>query len=127
MPCLTYYNDEEVVEFISKCPVDDCDNKEYIRWGHLGCGWNNKNYKLYLNSNAEIICTDCKRKIRFYEAKFNCGGRHVYKPTTNDPQKLIAAFAIMGRLQTGGGKKFLKKLMNNLIEQSDDDDKYDIF
>jgi CRISPR/Cas system CSM-associated protein Csm2 small subunit len=28
----------------------------------------------------------------------------------------------MGRLNTGGGKKFLKKLMNNLIDKCEDDD-----
>ena len=49
-----FYGDEEVVEFISKCPVDGCDNQEDINWRHKGC-----TLKEYINSNGEIICTGC--------------------------------------------------------------------
>lgn len=29
-----FYNGKEVIEFIYKCPVDDCTNKEIICWQH---------------------------------------------------------------------------------------------
>ena len=113
------YNGEEVVLFQSKCPVDGCNNNEDITWHHVGC---KNGYKEYINSNGEIICTDCKNKFGFYETRFDCGCHGNYKPPTRNPQRLIAAFAIMGRLKTGGGKKFLRKLMNSLIDQCDDND-----
>ncbi len=109
-----WYNGEEVVEFISKCPVDGCRNDENVNWRHVGC------YKKeYINSNGEIICTDCGTKNGFYNWRFNCGCHENFKPPTRDSQRLIAAFAIMGRLASGGGKEFLRKLMNNLISQCD--------
>ena len=111
------YNGEEVVEFISKCPVDDCKNENFINWRHVGCS-----KKEFLNSDGDIICTDCQKKFGFYDARFNCGSHENYKPASKNPQRLIAAFSIMGRLNTGGGKKFLKKLMNNLIDKCEDDD-----
>jgi hypothetical protein len=113
----TIYNDEEVVEFISKCPVEGCNNELDINWNHVGCS-----SKEYINSEGDIICTECKRKFGFYEAVFNCGSHENYKPPSKNPQRLIAAFAIMGRLKSGGGKKFLKKLMNNLLDKCEDDD-----
>ena len=111
-----YYDGEEVVEFISKCPVDGCTNNNEINWRHSGCS-----LKEYINSNGEIICTDCKLKKGFYEWRFNCGSHENYKPPSRDPQRLIAAFALLGRLKSGGGKKFLKRLMDNLIDQCDSD------
>ena len=115
------YNGEEVVEFISKCPVDGCNNTNDINWRHVGCG----DKKEYINSNGEIICTDCNLKFGFYETSFNCGSHENFKPPSKNPQKLIAAFAMLGRLKSGGGKKFLRKLMDNLIdkcEEEEDDD-----
>ena len=108
------YNGEEVVGFISKCPVDGCTNDSNINWRHVGCY-----EKEYINSYGEIICTDCGMKNGFYNWKFDCGYHENYKPPTRDSQRLIAAFAIMGRLASGGGKEFLRKLMNNLISQCD--------
>ena len=109
-------------------PCRYCPNKQDIFWHHVGC---RSGYELFLNSNAEIICTDCKIKFGFYEARYNCGSHDVFKPPTRNPQRLIAAFAIMGRLKTGGGKRFLRKLMNSLIDQckdnDDNDDNDDIF
>ena len=111
-----YYNGEEVVEFISKCPVEDCDNQKEINWRHRGCS-----LKEYINSEGQIICTDCKHRYGFYEATFACGLHENYKPASRDPQRLIAAFAMLGRLKNGGGKKFLKKLLNSLIDQCEGD------
>jgi len=111
-----YYDGEEVVEFVSKCPVQDCTNDKDIHWKHVGCS-----LKEYINSNGEIICTDCKMKKGFYEWKFNCGSHENYKPPSRDPQRLIAAFALLGRLKSGGGKKFIKRLLDNLIDQCDSD------
>lgn len=111
-----FYNGEEVVEFISKCPVDGCNNQEDINWVHKGCS-----YKEYINSLGQITCTQCGSKFGFYESTFDCGKHQNYKPPTKDPQRLIAAFAILGRLKNGGGKKFLKKLLNNLIDQCEED------
>ena len=54
------YNGEEVVLFQSKCPVDGCNNNEDITWHHVGC---KNGYKEYINSNGEIICTDCKKNL----------------------------------------------------------------
>ena len=110
------YNGEEVVEFVSKCPVDGCKNTEDIHWRHSGCS-----LKEYINSEGFIICTQCKKKYGFYEAKFNCGVHESYKPPQKNPQRLFAAFAMLGRLQNIGGKKFCKKLLNSLIDQCDDD------
>lgn len=109
-----WYNNEEVVEFVSKCPVDGCTNNDNINWRHVGC-----KKKEYINSYGEIICTDCGTKNGFYDREFNCGCHENSKPPTRDAQRLIAAFAIMGRLASGGGKKFFIKLMDNLISQCD--------
>ena len=111
------YDGEEVVEFISKCPVEGCNNENNINWRHVGC-----NKKEYINSEGVIICTDCSKKFGFYEATFNCGSHENYKPASKNPQRLITAFAMLGRLTSGGGKKFLKKLMNNLLDKCPDDD-----
>ena len=105
------YEGKEVVEFVSKCPVDGCTNQNEINWRHSGCS-----LKEYINSNGEIICTDCHRKGGFYEWKFNCGKHENYKPPSKDPQRLIAAFAFLGRLKSGGGKKILKQLIDNLLD-----------
>jgi hypothetical protein len=119
-----YYDGEEVVEFVSKCPIQDCTNNEIIHWRHTGCILGE-----YINSNGEIICNDCKMKKGFYEWNFNCGshenycGSHKnYKPPSRDPQRLMAAFALVSRLRSGGGKKFVRKLLENLIDQCDIDD-----
>ena len=109
-----FYNGEEVVEFVSKCPVELCDNKNYIHWQHKGC-----TLKEYINSEAEIICTDCKLKKGFYEWRFNCGYHENYKPPTRVTQRMIAAFSLVGRLETNAGKKFLRKLVNKLIDECD--------
>jgi len=109
-----YYNGEEVVEFISKCPVDGCSNNDNINWRHVGCS-----LKEYINANGEIICTDCRLKNGFFNWSFNCGCHENFKPPIRDSQRLIAAFAIMGRLSNGGGKAFLEKLMVSLIRQCD--------
>ena len=58
-------------------------------------------------------------KNGFYNWKFNCGCHENFQPPTRDTQRLIAAFEIMGKLASGGGKEFLRKLMNNLISQCD--------
>ena len=112
---IEYYNGEEVVEFVSKCPVDDCTNTKDIHWNHSRCS-----LKEYINSEGYIICTQCKQKFGFYEEKFNCGLHETNKPPSRNPQRLIAAFAMFGRLQNSGGKKFCKKLLNSLIDQCDD-------
>lgn len=110
------YKFEEVVEFICKCPVNDCKNEEDIKWRHVGC-----NKKEYINSEGDIICTDCDHRFGFYEATFNCGAHENFKPPSKNPQRLITAFAMMGKLKSGGGKKFLKKLMNNLLDKCEDE------
>jgi len=109
-----YYNGEEVVEFVSKCPVDGCSNQNDCHWRHVGC-----HLKEYINANGEIICTDCGLKNNFFNWSFNCGHHENFKPPSRDSQRLIAAFAIMGRLANGGGKAFLSKLMNSLIQKCD--------
>lgn len=110
------YDGEEVIEFISKCPVDDCTNNKEINWRHVGC-----KLKEYINNEGEIICTDCRKRFGFYECSFNCGFHENFKPPTRNSQRLIAAFSLIGRLQKSGGKKFCKKLLNSLIDQCDDD------
>ena len=110
---LKKYNGEDVIEFQSKCPVEGCSNPKDINWRHRGCS------KIeYLNSKAEIICTDCGHKNGFFCWKFNCGYHDNYKPPLNDPQRLIAAFSIVGRLTDPVGKEFLTELMVNLIAQA---------
>ena len=34
---IEYYNGEEIIEFISKCPVEGCTNTKYINWRHFEC------------------------------------------------------------------------------------------
>ena len=111
-----WYDDEEVVEFISGCPVNDCNNvNKEIHWRHKGC-----NEKEYINSDGQIICTDCNRKMGFYECTYNCGDHENFKPPSRSSQRLILAFAIIGRLKNSGGKRFARKLLNSLIDQCDD-------
>ena len=97
-------------------PVDGCTNTKDIHWRHVGCS-----LKEYINSEGYIICTQCKKKYGFYEARFNCGVHETYKPPSKTSQRLILAFAMIGRLQNSGGKKFCKKLLNSLIDKCDDD------
>lgn len=108
------YNGEEVIEFESKCPVENCTNQKNIKWRHVGC-----NEKEYINTNAEIICTDCGRKKCFFDWKFDCGiHNNNYEPTHNE-QKLIGAFSIIGRLSKSNvGKKFLSAFMKSLIDKA---------
>ncbi len=71
---LEYYNGKEVVEFVSKCPVDGCQNQNDINCRHVGCF-----LKEYINSKGEIICTDCGMKKGFYNWRFNCGCHEKFK------------------------------------------------
>ena len=108
-----YYNGEEVVEFITQCPVDGCDNYEEIHWVHSGCG-----EKEYINSDGIIICSKCGDRTRFFDRKFKCQKHGDYKPPSRDGQRLIAAFSnLVPKTQT---KKFIRALMFNLLEQYDD-------
>ena len=109
------YNGEEVVEFISKCPVEDCTNTKDIHWRHSGC-----TKKEYITEKGFIICTECNHKFPFFEATFKCGVHENYKPPSKNSQRIIAAFAMIGRLKNSGGKQFIKNLLNNLIDQCED-------
>ena len=113
---IEYYNGEEVIEFVSKCPVDGCNNDKEIHWRHSGC-----DEKEYINSEGIIICTVCGHRIGFYDYTFRCQIHQNYKPPSRDSQRLIAAFAMIGRFSRGPRKKFIRKLLNNLIDQCDDD------
>ena len=110
-----YYNGEEVIEFISKCPVDGCSNNDEIHWRHSGC-----DKKEYINCDGIIICTDCGHRMAFYDCTFRCQSHQNYKPPSKNAQRLIAAFAMIGRLSKAPDKKFIKNLMDNLIDQCDD-------
>lgn len=110
-----YYNGEEVMQFISKCPVDGCTNTKDINWEHTGCS-----LKEYINDEGYIMCPNCNKKIHFFDDGFNCGFHENYKPPTRNSQRIIVSFALLGRLQSSGGKKFIRKLINSLIDQCDD-------
>ena len=106
------YNSEEAFQCFFICPVDNCtdgENKYYI---HKGCG-----AIQYINKKGEIICPKCHKKENFHNCLFECNYFNKILSPSKDPQRLIAAFAILGRLKSGGGKKFLRSLMNNLIDQ----------
>ena len=98
-----YYNGEEVVEFVSKCPVDDCTNTKDNHWKCSRCS-----VKEYINSEGYIICTQCKQKCGFYEEKFNCGLHETNKPPSRNPQRLIAAFAMLEDYKIQEEKSFVK-------------------
>ena len=107
-----YYNGEEVVEFITKCPVDGCDNNEDIHWVHSGCG-----EKEYINYDGIIICSKCGDRTSFFNRIFKCQKHGDYKKPSRDCQRLIAAFSILvSKTQT---RKFIRKLISNLLEQND--------
>ena len=112
---IEYYNGEEIVEFISKCPVEGCTNVQEINWKHEICS-----NQFYINDKGYIICFQCKYKKKFFDHEFNCGVHENLKPPSKDPQRIIMVFSKMaGELNNSGGKKFVHKLLNSLIEQCD--------
>ena len=106
-----YYNGEEVAEFISKCPIDNCDNTNNINW-KLHC-----NSFQYINSEGDIICSKCNNKTSFFETKFNCGIHKNPNYPTRNILKLILGFAKIGRLKNSEFRAFLRKVMYSLIEK----------
>ena len=107
-----YYNGEEVIEFITQCPVDGCDNNEEIHWVHSGCG-----EKEYINSDGIIICSKCGDRTSFFDRKFKCQKHVDYKPPSRDSCRLITAFSIL--VSKTQARKFMRILINNLLEQCD--------
>lgn len=112
---IEYYTGEEVVEFVSYCPVDGCTNFNLIHWKHDVCS-----SKEYINGEGYIICPKCNKKWNFFDFKFNCGVHENNKPPARSSQTLIRAFAVLGRVGCSGEKIFVKKLLNSLIDQCDD-------
>jgi len=106
-----YYNGEEVVEFITKCPVDGCDNNEDIHWVHSGCG-----EKEYINSDGKIICSKCGDRTSIFDQKFKCQKHGDYKQPISF-SRLIESFLNLGKLRTINSQIFLAKLVSNLSEQ----------
>lgn len=111
------HDGEEAVMLQIKCPIDDCTNMNDILFKHDNCG-----AILYINENGKVFCQNCGIKQDFHSFKFNCNLHSNYLFPSKDVQRLIASFAILGRLKGGGGKKFIKKLMDSLIDNCDDSD-----
>ena len=110
---IEYYNGEEIVEFISKCPVEGCTNTKDINWRHCECS-----LKEYINDKGYIICTQCNKKYKFFNRKFNCGFHKNGKPPSKKTQTIIKAFESIGkRMSSKKEKPFIKKLLNSLIDQ----------
>lgn len=107
-----YYNGEEVVEFITKCPVDGCDNNEEIHWVHSGCG-----EKEYINSDGIIICSKCGDRTSIFDRKFKCQKHGDYKPPSSSLSRLIGAFLNFGNSRAANSQIFLAKLVNNFHKQ----------
>ena len=105
-----YFEGEEVFEFITRCPVDGCNNYEEINWNHTGCG-----KKEYINQYAEIICSVCKKKMRIFDINFNCGKHVEGKPPSKDVQRLVAAFEPLYK-HNNGKRHIIKRLLTNLID-----------
>ena len=110
------YNSEEVLQCYFKCPVDSCMDQEDILYKHNACGTIQ-----YINKKGEIICPKCHKKENFHNCLFECNYFNKKLSPSKDPQRIIVALAILGRLKSGGGKKFLRSLMDNLIDQCDSD------
>lgn len=107
-----YYNGEEVVEFITKCLVDGCDNNEDIHWVHSECG-----EKEYINSDGIIICSKCGYRKRIFDLIFKCQKHEGYKQPSISLSRLIESFSNPGKLRTINSQKFLAKLVSNLSIQ----------
>ena len=107
-----YYNGEEVVEFITQCPVDGCDNYEEIHWVHSGCG-----EKEYINSDGIIICSKCGDRTSFFNRIFKCQKHGDYKPPSISLYRLIESFSNLGKSRAINSQRFLAKLINNFSKQ----------
>ena len=110
------FQNEEVFQFCIKCPIDGCcDDKDKV-YMHKECG-----EITYINKKGEIICPKCKNKENFHSCQFECSYFNRILFPSKDPQRIIAAFALFGRLKSGGGKKLFKSLLDNLIDECDSD------
>ena len=107
-----YYNGEEEVEFITKCPVDGCDNNEDIHWVHSECG-----EKEYINSDGIIICSKCGDRTSFFNRIFKCQKHGDYKKPSISLLRLIESFSNLGKSRAINSQRFLAKLINNLSKQ----------
>ena len=105
-----YYNGEEVVEFITKCLVDGCDNNEDIHWVHSKCG-----EKEYINSDGIIICSGCGDRTSIFDLIFKCQKHRDYKQPSISLSRLIESFLNLGKSRAINSQIFLAKLVNNLI------------
>ena len=110
------FQNEEVLQFCSKCPIEGCCDEKDHYYKHKECG-----EIQYINKKGEVICPKCLNKDNFFSCQFECSYFNNILSPSKDPQRIIAAFAILGRLITGGGKKFLKSFLNSLIDQCDSD------
>ena len=55
--------------FRSPCPAATCNDETVYTWYHASCSSSSDEY---LNSDAQIRCTECGKKWDFFNSKFEC-------------------------------------------------------
>jgi DNA-directed RNA polymerase subunit RPC12/RpoP len=55
--------------FKSPCPAASCNDTTVYTWYHSKCSSSSDEY---LNSDAQIRCTECGKKWDFFNTKFEC-------------------------------------------------------
>jgi len=110
---ITNIDGEKVYPLVIKCPIQGCYNYKDMIFKHDKCG-----EFQYINESGKVICKKCGIKKDFHSCKFNCNLHPNYLFPSKNCQSLICCFAIFGRLKTGDNK-FLKNLMNSLIDNCD--------
>lgn len=113
---ITNIDGENAIVLLQKCPIEGCYNDKDIIFKHVKCG-----EIQYINESGKVICKKCGIKNNFHSCKFNCNLHPNYLFPSKDCQRLIACFALLGRLRSEGGKKFLKNLLDSLLEDCDSD------
>lgn len=55
--------------FKSPCPAASCNDDTVYKWYHSKCSSSSDEY---LNSDAQIRCTECGKKWDFFNTRFEC-------------------------------------------------------
>ena len=85
----------EYRDFVSRCLVPGCDNKELIEWKHATCGTQTQ-----FNQQGELYCRTCESKSFILDNIFSCGKvKDCYRVASNGEEKILALLDL--RMQAG--------------------------